>query len=98
MEHHGAALQKLKKNPTLVQALKEDYLQADLHPAVKSILNFAVMLTRSPWEVTDADVSQLRQEGLDDKGILEVCHVVSYFNFVNRMASGLGVQLEEGGS
>jgi uncharacterized protein YciW len=45
--------------------------------------------------VDDGDVERLREAGLDDEGVLHVVEVVSYFNFVNRMADGLGVRLEE---
>lgn len=43
----------------------------------------------------EEDVEELRGAGLDDEAILHLVEVVSYFNFVNRMADGLGVSLEE---
>jgi len=46
--------------------------------------------------MTAGDVGRLRQAGLDDRGIHDVCAIVAYFNFVNRMADGLGVELEDG--
>ena len=40
------------------------------------------------------DVQNLRTVGLDDRAILDICQLISYYNFVNRMADGLGVMLE----
>ncbi len=44
--------------------------------------------------MTPEDLAPLRQAGLDDAGILDVCQVVAYFNYINRLADGLGVDLE----
>lgn len=43
----------------------------------------------------ERDIDRLRVAGFDDTGILDICQVVSYYNYVNRMAEGLGVELEE---
>jgi hypothetical protein len=42
----------------------------------------------------EADVAALRAAGLDDRAIVDANQVVSYFNYVNRIADGLGVELE----
>ena len=60
-----------------------------------AILSYAERLTLEPASVEREDVERMRNAGLDDTGILHVCEVVSYFNYVNRMADGLAVQLEE---
>ncbi len=60
------------------------------------MIDFAVQLTRAPSATSDAHVGSLRAAGLDDRSILDLCQVVSYFNFVNRMAEGLGVEIERG--
>jgi uncharacterized protein YciW len=59
------------------------------------MLDYAVKLTRSPQAVTEADIECLRAEGFTDAGILDVCQVTSYYNYVNRLADGLGVEMEE---
>lgn len=59
------------------------------------MLGYAVQLTRSPHTVTKADVQRLRDAGFDDTGVLDVCQIVSYYNYVNRLADGLGVELED---
>ena len=58
------------------------------------MLDYAVKLTLTPAEVGGGDVERLREVGFDQTAILDICQVVSYYNYVNRMADGLGVELE----
>ena len=60
------------------------------------MLDYAVKLTRDPGGMTEDDVDALRAAGLGDRAILDVCQVVAYYNYVNRLADGLGVELEDG--
>ena len=60
------------------------------------MLRYAVKLTRTPHEVSASDVDRLREVGFDDTGVLDICQVVSYYAYVNRLADGLGVELESG--
>lgn len=59
------------------------------------MLEYAIKLTRTPHAVTRADVDRLRAAGFDDTGVLDVCQIVCYYNYVNRLADGLGVELED---
>lgn len=56
---------------------------------------YAVTLTRQPTAVREQDIHALRGVGLSDAEILDTCQIVGYFAFVNRLADGLGVELEE---
>lgn len=58
------------------------------------MLEYAVKLTREPWKMIDADVQRLRQAGFEDADILDINQIAGYFAFVNRLADGLGVELE----
>jgi hypothetical protein len=58
------------------------------------MLRYAVKLTRSPANVGQADVQDLRRAGFSDAAILDICQIVSYYNYVNRLADGLGVEME----
>jgi alkylhydroperoxidase family enzyme len=58
------------------------------------MLDYAVKLTREPWAMSAHDVEALRRAGFDDAAILDVNQVTSYYAFVNRLADGLGVELE----
>ena len=53
-------------------------------------------LTRTPWAVTQADIDRLRGVGLSDRAITDATQVISFFNYINRVGDGLGVDLEEG--
>lgn len=59
------------------------------------MLGYAVALTLDPGAMRREDVDDLRRHGFDDAAIHDICHVASYYNYVNRMADGLGVELEE---
>jgi len=48
----------------------------------------------APAEVSQADVDALRAAGFDDRGIHDICTITAYFAFVNRIADGLGVEME----
>lgn len=52
-------------------------------------------LTRTPAAITADDVDALRAAGFDDTAVLDVCQVACYYNYVNRLADGLGVELED---
>ena len=95
MEHHGAALHLITKDSNLVESLKEDYQKVPLDDKERAILDYAVKLTKNPHSVTDKDVEVLKEIDCSDTEILDICQITSYFNFVNRMAEGLGVQLEK---
>jgi alkylhydroperoxidase family enzyme len=61
------------------------------------MLDYAVKLTRTPWAVDAADIEALRRAGFDDHAIHDICAITAYFAFVNRIADGLGVELENAG-
>ena len=58
------------------------------------MLDFAVKLTRTPGTMQRGDVETLRNCGLDDRAIHDVVQIVAYFNYINRVADGLDVDLE----
>ncbi len=59
------------------------------------MLDYAVKLTHDPGGMTADDAEALRGAGFGDRAILDICQVVAYYNYVNRLADGLGVELEE---
>jgi alkylhydroperoxidase family enzyme len=61
------------------------------------MLSYVEKLTRTPGDMTDSDVASLRGVGFSDRDILDICTVASYYAYVNRIADGLGVQLESWG-
>lgn len=94
VHHHGDSLYRLTKNKPLVNQLKSDYRHARLDKRVKTMLDFATQLTVKPDADFSRVVSMLVQVGFSDSEILHITLIVAYFNFVNRIANGLGVDLE----
>ena len=76
------------------RALATHWRSAALSSADREMLEYAVKLTRAPHSIDAADVERLRHVGFDETAILDICQVVSYYNYVNRLADGLGVELE----
>ena len=74
--------------------MEADYQTAGLDPRRRSILDYAAKLTRTPSSVVEADIEALRAVGLSDTDVLHVAEVVGYYAYVNRIADGLGVELE----
>ncbi|MEX0880459.1 MAG: carboxymuconolactone decarboxylase family protein [Thermoanaerobaculia bacterium] len=68
--------------------------RVDLPRRLRAMVDYALLLTRRPNSVTSSQVAALRETGLSDAEIHRVAAVVAYFNFVNRIAEGLGVELE----
>jgi uncharacterized peroxidase-related enzyme len=78
----------------LVGRLVDDYQGAPLAPADRAMLDYAVKLTRTPSAINAADIERVRSAGFDDRAIHDVCAIAAYYAFVNRIADGLGVELE----
>jgi uncharacterized peroxidase-related enzyme len=95
MTHHGESLRQLTKDEVLIAQLKEDYTAARLSVADRAMLDYAAKLTLMPAAMTSKDVQDLREAGFDDRGILDIALITAYFAFVNRIADGLVLQLED---
>ena len=80
----------------LIEALETDFRCAEIDPADRQMLDYAVQLSKSPSTITAEDVDKLRQAGFSDRAIHDICAITAYFAFVNRIADGLGVTLERG--
>ena len=80
----------------LLESLVADYRNADLRAADQAMLDYAVKLTHAPHKISKTDVNALRAQGFDDRGIHDICAITAYYAFVNRIADGLGVELEIG--
>ncbi len=79
----------------MVEALAEDYRRAEVTPQDRAMLDYAVKLTREPGAMSRGDVDALRREGFNDTAILDLNLVTGYYAFANRLADGLGVELED---
>jgi uncharacterized peroxidase-related enzyme len=92
--HHRRGLRRLLKDDELLAAVEQDWATAGLSPKRESMLRFAVKLTKAPSTVTDTDVENLRSAGFSDRDILDIVEVVGYYAYANRIADGLGIEVE----
>jgi uncharacterized peroxidase-related enzyme len=75
----------------LVAALEDDYRNAPISEQEKVMLDYVVQITRDATRISPADHERLRAVGFDDKGILQITLIASWFNYINRVADALGV-------
>lgn len=98
-EHHGAALLHYWKDEARVMQLRQDFAALDLKPGDRALCKVASEMTVSPKQRSqDEQVAPLRDAGLSDRAILDAVMIIAYFNFVNRIVLGLGVQVENEGA
>ena len=90
VSHHAEALQRYVKDDVLKMLMEADGLET-LEPRLSNIVRHAEKLTSAPGAMTESDLGKLRAVGLSDQDILDMTLIVAYFNFVNRIALGLGV-------
>ena len=75
----------------MVAALEDDYRKAPISEQEKVMLDYVVQITRDATRISPADHERLRAVGFDDKGILQITLIASWFNYINRVADALGV-------
>jgi uncharacterized peroxidase-related enzyme len=91
---HGAALAREDGEPALTEAVVSADLDA-LPERLRELCRYAWKLTLTPWGMTEGDLAALRRFDLSDRDIVDLNQVVAYYNYVNRVADGLGVELED---
>lgn len=79
----------------MVDRFAGDWRSAGLDDPTTALLEYAEKLTADPASVGREDIAALRAHGFDDKGVSSAVQVVAYFNYINRIAEGLGVPSEE---
>lgn len=95
MEHHGEALRKTLRDEEKFADIQTSFMASEyLSPKELAALEFSKRLTLEPQSVSKEDYEKLAAADFSDEEVLHVTEVTAYFNFVNRMASGLGVELE----
>jgi len=94
MESHEKDLRAAVEDDEQVRAIQADYRTARLSDREMAVLAYAEKLTRSPSAMAKSDLHPLRQVGLTDEDIVDAAHCVGYFNFINRVLDGLGVDPE----
>ncbi len=95
MTHHSRGFIALGGSEALIAQIAEDYTAAELPDNDMAMLGYVAKLTVEPCNISAEDVDILREHGFDDRAIHDIAQVAAYFNYVNRIADGLGVELEE---
>jgi uncharacterized peroxidase-related enzyme len=75
----------------MVNALQEDYANAPITEQDRVMLDYVVQITKDATRISPDDHERLRAVGFDDKGILQITLIASWFNYINRVADALGV-------
>ena len=78
----------------LVEALQRDYTTAPISAQDRVMLDYVVKLTKDATKVQKNDIDGLQAAGFDDRGILQITLIASWFNYINRVADALGVGRE----
>lgn len=90
--HHAEALSKYMRDPQMLEQFTADYRSVQLSPADVALLDYALELTLRPGAMTSESIEHLRLFKFTSEQILLANLITAYFNFVNRIALGLGVR------
>lgn len=74
--------------------IESNYLSAELGERRTAMLRYAEKLTRRPSDMQRSDVDELRKVGFGDEDVLAIAEVTAYYAFANRIADGLGIEIE----
>jgi uncharacterized peroxidase-related enzyme len=86
---HGAILRIRSKNPIQADTIAANYRAADLTPRQRTMLDFAIKITRASDTCADEDIDALRSHGFGDEEIMDIIQTAAFFNYSNRVASAL---------
>jgi uncharacterized peroxidase-related enzyme len=75
----------------LVEALRRDYRTAPVSERDRVMLDYVVQLTKDATRIGPHHHERLRAVGFDDRAILQITLIASWFNYINRVADALGV-------
>jgi uncharacterized peroxidase-related enzyme len=91
VESHAEFLRRTTLDADLAKAIRTDYTAAGLGEQDRAMLDYVAQLTRDATRLGPADLERLRRAGFDDRAILQITLLASWFNYINRVADGLGV-------
>jgi uncharacterized peroxidase-related enzyme len=91
MVSHAEFLRKVTLDDGLVAALRTDWKTAPISDAERVMIEYVVQLTEDATCISPAHHDRLRTAGFDDRGILQITLIASWFNYINRVADSLGV-------
>ena len=84
---HGAILRIREKNPQLADQIASNYRKADITPRQKAMLDFALKVSKSSHEISNADIEDMRELGFSKDDIWDIGAISALFALSNRMAN-----------
>ena len=79
----------------MVHLIAKNWREAPLSKQNQALCAYAEKLTLRPTEMSEQDIIALRDQGLNDQAIHDATQVISYFNYINRIADALHVEPEK---
>ncbi len=95
INHHSEALDHYWKDKEKIQRFVKDYKSVDLPEKTSKMLDYVYKLTKTPNNIEKRDIQVLQKISFSDEDILNINLITSYFNFVNRITLGLGVEFSD---
>ena len=95
MTSHAEFLRRVTLDESMVAALCADYRSARITDAERAMLDYAVDISEDPTRVSRETLDGLRAHGFDDRAILQMALIASWFNYINRVADALGVARDD---
>ena len=92
---HLFDLRSETKDQKLVDDIAANWKESGLTEQQKAICYFAEKLTLNPGKIDNSDVQKIKEFGYGDKEVSEIVQIISYFNYINRVADGLGLEPED---
>ena len=91
---HAEFLRREGTDDLVVEQIKDDWHELELSEGERAMLEFCEKLTLAPSTMSREDTQRLRDAGWTDRDILDITQVCAYFNYRDRIADALGVQID----
>jgi uncharacterized peroxidase-related enzyme len=91
VESHAEFLRRVTLDDDLIAALRDNYKTAPISEAERAMCDYVVQLTKDAVKIHPGYHEKLRAAGFDDRAILQITLIASWFNYINRVADALGV-------
>lgn len=84
---HGAILRIYSRNPRLADQVAINHRKAELSPAQRVMLDFALKVCTDSGRVDEADFERLRAHGFTEDDIWDIGAITAFFGMSNRLAN-----------
>lgn len=95
VQSHGAVLRLETGNPTISDQVAVNYLEADITPRQKAMIDFAMKVTTDSRAINEGDFESLRSHGFSDEDIWDIAGITAFFNLSNRMMNFAAIRPDD---